>query len=107
MDGLGKETETKTHKGGGKSSDIPFAPELLPAEALLKVSKILAEGVPKYGRNNWKKIPSQIHLRHALTHIFALMADDEQDDHLGHAACRLLMALEVYDPNYRYTGEDK
>lgn len=46
------------------------------------------------GYSNWHSIPLGDHVNHALTHLFAHLAGDVQDDHLEHASCRLLMALE-------------
>lgn len=56
---------------------------------------VLAPGAVKYGEDNWRKIPAKDHLNHALTHVFAFLAGDGQDDHLEHAACRMMMALEI------------
>ena len=35
------------------------------------------------------------HLNKALIHVMAHQAGDTSDDHLGHAAGRLMMALEI------------
>jgi hypothetical protein len=69
--------------------------DLMPPRATLAVAGVLAEGAPKYGEWNWLGIPTADHLNHALVHVYAHLAGDAQDDHLGHAACRLLMALEI------------
>ena len=37
-----------------------------------------------------------MHLNKALIHIAAFLAGDTQDDHIGHACCRLQMALEKH-----------
>jgi tagatose-1,6-bisphosphate aldolase non-catalytic subunit AgaZ/GatZ len=63
--------------------------------AILDVAAVLKYGADKYGDNNWRKIPTQDHLNHALAHIFAYLQGDKGDHHLGHAACRTLMALEI------------
>jgi 5'-nucleotidase len=49
-------------------------------------------GKQSYGEWNWRRIPTSDHLNHALTHIFAYLAGDKQDDHIGHALCRLMFA---------------
>lgn len=84
-----------TNEAGGKQSSIPYRLDLVPANAILSVAHILNDGEKKYGKNNWRKIERDDHLNHALIHIFALLSGDQQDNHLGHAACRMLMALEV------------
>ena len=61
------------------------------ADRLLTISKVLKEGADKYEANNWRLIPSEAHLSHALTHYLAFLAGDTQDDHLAHFLCRLMM----------------
>jgi hypothetical protein len=91
---LARDQPIHTNDQGGKQSDLPIRCDLLPTLALLHVSHILDQGARKYGENNWRKIPRNDHLNHALAHLFGYLASDSQDDHLGHAACRILMALE-------------
>lgn len=61
-------------------------------EPLIKVAEVLQYGVGRYEPNNWRLIPREEHLNHALIHIVAMIAGDTQDDHRGHALCRLMMA---------------
>lgn len=93
--GVGPDAETITNAAGAKQSNSPYRCDLLPPKAVLSVAKVLKYGADKYGANNWRGIPIDDHLNHALTHILAFNAGDKQDDHLEHAACRLLMALEA------------
>lgn len=80
---------------GGKQSDVAFRFDLLPRDALFEVARILKDGAEKYGIDNWRLIESTDHLNHALIHIFAHLNGDTQDEHLQHAATRLLMALDM------------
>lgn len=93
--GLSPDTPTAVNAAGGKQSAVPYRADLIPARAILQVSAVLHTGALKYGHDNWHVIPTRDHLNHALTHVFAHLAGDAQDDHLGHAATRLLMALEI------------
>lgn len=61
-------------------------------ESIIKVAEVLQYGVGRYEPNNWRLIPREEHLNHALIHIVAMIAGDTQDDHRGHALCRLMMA---------------
>ena len=61
------------------------------ADRLLTISRVLKEGAEKYKPNNWRLIPSEAHLSHALTHYLAYLAGDKQDDHLAHFLCRIMM----------------
>lgn len=92
--GVGPDAPITTNNRGGKQADIPYRCDLVPARAVLHVAAILKPAARKYGEDNWRKIGVQEHVNHALTHLFALQAGDGSDDHLGHATCRLMMALE-------------
>ena len=68
-------------------------------KGLLEIGKILQYGATEgnggkgYPVNNWRLIPREDHINHALIHLIALLAGDTQDEHKGHAMCRLHMAL--------------
>ena len=95
VDGVGPDAAVVTDpETGAKQSAVTYRCDLLPPLASLRVASILHEGSSKYGDWNWFKIPPGDHLNHALIHIFAFLAGDKSDDHLGHAACRMLMAME-------------
>lgn len=66
--------------------------ESLVLSRLLTISRVLREGADKYEANNWRLIPQEDHLSHALTHYFAYLVGDDSDDHLSHFYCRLMMA---------------
>jgi len=62
----------------------------------------MAEGAEKYGDGNWEKgFPVNDILNHALAHIFSFLAGDQSEDHLGHAAANLLMAIDTEAKNER------
>lgn len=60
--------------------------------ALEVIAKVLQEGAEKYSPNNWRLIPQEDHINHALIHYLANTLGDNQDDHLQHCMCRLMMA---------------
>lgn len=62
------------------------------AEQMIRIAKVLQFGADKYKANNWRLIPQEEHLNHALIHLMAALAGDTQDDHIDHALCRLMMA---------------
>jgi len=95
INGVGTDAPIVENEKGGKQSDTPARMDLLPPLALIEVGKVLKHGADKYGIDNWKLIDARSHLNHVLIHIFAYLAGDSQDDHLSHAACRALMALEM------------
>lgn len=71
---------------------------------LLTIGKVLKEGADKYEANNWRLIPQESHLNHAIIHYIAYALGDESDDHLAHFATRLMMAYATkVSPGFSYT----
>jgi hypothetical protein len=96
VEGVGKDAPTVTNDKGGKQSKVIYGMDCLPPKAILDVARTLEEGRQKYGKDNWKQIEIDSHLNHALIHMFAYIAGDTSDDHLNHATCRLMFALELH-----------
>lgn len=62
------------------------------SKRLMMIGKTLQYGATRYTPNNWRLIPQEEHVNHALLHLLALYSGDTQDDHLSHALTRLMMA---------------
>lgn len=105
--GVGKDAPTKVAENGANQSDTPYRCDLLPPLALLSIAAVLKGGADKYGANNWRKIPLIEHLNHAQTHLLALLAGDTSDDHVSHAATRLLFALECAEVSRTTTNTNE
>lgn len=60
--------------------------------AIVEIAKVLQEGAEKYEANNWRLIPQEEHINHALIHYVAYRLGDTQDNHLEHCMTRLMMA---------------
>lgn len=98
IDGVGPLADIVTNEKGGRQSSCPYSfVSSFPNAALLKVAKVVRQGLTKYAPDNWRLIAKEDHLNHAITHLHAWAAGDRQDEHLEHAACRLLMAIESED----------
>lgn len=67
-------------------------PDIDENEAIITIARVLQEGAKKYEANNWRLIPQEEHINHALTHYMAYLLGDTQDNHLEHSMCRLMMA---------------
>jgi len=66
---------------------------LLPEEAIIALENVMIEAVPKHGMDSWRGQDLDYHLMRAERHIQKRAMGDNTEDHLAHAACRLLLAL--------------
>ena len=89
------EEEMTTNTQGGKQSKLELRFDLIDTKAIFALANVLHTGEVRYGKDNWRKIDTESHLNHALSHIFAFLAGDKQDNHLAHGLCRLVMAIGV------------
>ena len=64
-------------------------------QAFLVLARTLAAGRSTHRAGAWRLKPIQKHLQHARKHLDLLANGSASEDHLAHAACRLLMALEL------------
>ena len=87
------DAETVTYANGASESKTELRFDLIPPDEIATIAKVLGQGAIKYGEDNWKALPTWTHLNHALQHIFAFLANDKSDDHLSHAATRLIFAM--------------
>jgi hypothetical protein len=71
------------------------------------MARVMAEGLTNHQEGGWRNVPLKVHLNHALVHLFAHLAEDDQDDHLDHALCRLMMAVDIQHMEREFAdGED-
>lgn len=87
--------EIEVNELGGKQSKLKERFDFLPPNAVSSCARTIGYGESKYGEGNWKKISILSHINHALGHLFKYLAKDKSEDHLSHAASRLLFALEL------------
>lgn len=85
--------ELETTKEGGKQAKLSGTYIRYP-NATNKIAEVSKQGADKYGEDNWLSINLKSHLDHALYHINKYLSGDTTEDHLAHAGCRIMMALE-------------
>jgi hypothetical protein len=62
--------------------------------AIAQIDRVLAAGAVIH-RGTWHRQPAREHVDHALVHLNAWQAGAADEDHLGHASTRLLMAMQL------------
>ena len=68
--------------------------DLLPACALIRLSKHYEAGAVKYEPRNWEKgIPLSVMLDSGIRHLFKYMDGQSDEDHLAAAAWNILGAM--------------
>jgi hypothetical protein len=73
---------------------IPFAYHLLPQRGLAKAAAVMRYGERKgRGGNEWRQVPKEELINHAISHLQAHLAGKHGEPHLAHACCRVLMAV--------------
>ena len=88
-----REGQTITNEQGGKQSFIKARFDAIPPIVLKLLAQCLGFGLRKYGKDNWKQIPKEEHLAHALNHINEWQLSDRSEPHLVNAMARLSFAL--------------
>ena len=82
---------------------IEYLSRYIEKDIFLTIGEVLKEGAERYAPNNWRLIPQEEHINHALIHCYAYSLGDRQDNHLEHCMCRLMMAYcTKCSPNFKY-----
>ena len=80
---------------GGRHTAIAADFMGIDPDALLRLARIIHEGAVSHDDpdgSNWRRIPCDVHLNHALAHVNAYGRGDVTEDHLGHALARMVFA---------------
>lgn len=105
----------ETNAAGGRQSKLYNQFILLAPQAMRCLTSILRKGGIKYDFENWRKIPVEEHINHAMNHInnwlvwqVGIRVTEEgcicstrpAEDELAHALCRLMFAVELETLEY-------
>ena len=90
-----KEGETVTTADGGKHSFTRARYDAIPMQALRVLAECVGFGLRKYGQDNWKRIPIEEHMGHAMGHLVQWQCGDRSEPHLVNAAARVMFALQL------------
>lgn len=93
--------EIEVSPTGGKNSKIEGRWDLLDYWALARAAAVLDYGARKYGDDNWRLDSVNLHLKHAIGHLFRYLENQRvgsrqvtvETDELAHAFVRLMFAL--------------
>jgi hypothetical protein len=62
-------------------------------EALMVCCEVMKHGAASHPMDEWRSLPFEYHVGRTIEHLRLWSQGDQQQDHLSHAATRLLMAL--------------
>lgn len=68
---------------------------LVPWEGVRQVAETMTDGLKDHDEGGWRELSRRAHISRALRHLALYLTGDTSEDHLRHAACRCLMALET------------
>lgn len=91
--GLDPNTPVVVNEFGGKQSESPYRFDLIDPLSIFRLAQVLGYGAKKYAAWNWLKVPPMDSVNHAIQHLYAYLAGDTSDDHLGHAFTRIHFVL--------------
>ena len=97
--GIDRNTSIVIDTDGSKNSPTEYRFDLIPPLALFSIAENLMKGAAKYGEHNWEKAGAEgieKNINKATIHLYAFLSGDRSDDHLCHAATRLMFALKFF-----------
>jgi len=84
----------KFESGAVRADDVPGRFDLACPTALQALAATLAEGLLKYGLDNWSKgMDIGETANHAINHLFLYLAGDKTEPHLAHALTNLTFLI--------------
>jgi hypothetical protein len=94
----GSEDQTvgvRIYPTGAKRGVVAERFDLIPAHGLIAVAEAMAKGAARYGDDNWKGLPKEEMVNHAMRHLALWLAGDRSENHAAHAAANCLMLVDL------------
>lgn len=66
--------------------------DLVDGQAMFEMTHVLYEVAKKYGSESWRSISVEDHLNHLISHAYAYLAGNRDDQHLANIMCRAMFA---------------
>lgn len=83
------------YSSGAKRGAVREAYHLIPPLGLQAVAEAMATGGARYGTGNWRGLPKEVMVNHAIRHLVLWLAGDRSEPHASHAAANCLMLHEL------------
>ncbi len=95
------------YPNGAKRGAVREAYHLIPPLGLQAVAQAMARGSARYGDHNWRGLPPEEMVNHAIRHLVLWLSGDRSEPHAAHAAanCLMLYELEAIDLASRVPSE--
>lgn len=77
----------------GNQSELEHRFDLVDGPAMYEMTHVLYKGAKKYGEDNWRSISIEDHLNHLISHAYAYLAGNRDDNHLANIMCRAMFAM--------------
>ncbi len=97
----GPNAGTYVNESGTRQSRLDIEVTRIPPEVILALGSVFTYGARKYGPDNWRGSTPRELMDHVLLHLILYLCGDKQDDHLGHALCRLAMYVAQEQPDWQ------
>src|ERR1017187_601896 len=84
------------------ANPVPDRFDLIPWGAVCQVARTTTDALKDHDEGGWRSLSRREHVSRTLRHLALYLSGDTSEEHLEHATCRMLMALDNKDePKYQ------
>lgn len=92
---MGKSRVPRYKKPLPLANPVPDRFDLIPWGAVCQVARTMTDSLKDHDEGGWRKLSRRDHVSRVLRHLALYLSGDTSEAHLEHAACRMLMALDI------------